>query len=71
MGCIPIVQNFQAHNFNVDIHNKCTPLPILYVDDWREITPELLRHTYNSIDRSGFESELLSMRYWKGLITNQ
>tara|TARA_R110000824_G_C15194056_1_gene675061 strand:- start:554 stop:1369 length:816 start_codon:yes stop_codon:yes gene_type:complete len=71
MRCIPIVQNFQAHNFNIDIHNKCAPLPILYVDNWREITPELLQHTHNSIDRSGFGSELLSVRYWKGLITNE
>ena len=57
MGCIPICKPYIAHQFN-------EPLPILFVKEWGDITRELLIETYNTIDRSLFNSDLLKMSYW-------
>jgi len=64
MGCIPICKNYPAHRFD-------EPLPILFVEDWDEITIELLEHTYKNIDRSLFDSNLLKMSYWSKRINNE
>ena len=57
MGCIPICKHYKAHRFK-------SPLPILFVEDWCDITEELLAKTYENIDVSLFDSELLKMSYW-------
>ena len=57
MGCIPICKHYKAHRFK-------SPLPILFVEDWCDITEELLAKTYENIDVSLFDSELLKRSYW-------
>jgi hypothetical protein len=64
MGCIPICKDYPAHQFD-------EPLPILFVQDWNEITTELLEQTYKNIDRSLFNSNLLKMSYWSKRINNE
>lgn len=63
MGCIPIVKRHITHVFNQD-------LPILFIDDWREITSDFLNQTDKNVDTSLFGSELLTMSYWKDKIKN-
>lgn len=56
LGCIPIVEkHFMYDSFN---------LPILQIDDWSNITYELL----NNFEYSKFSLEKLDMRYWKNKI---
>lgn len=58
MGCIPICKKYHAHQFEHD-------LPILFVDEWSDITPELLYETYHQKNkRLLFDSEILKMSYW-------
>lgn len=64
MGCIPICKHYVAHQFD-------KPLPILFVEEWSDITEDLLVETYNTIDRSLFNSDLLQMSHWKKRINNE
>lgn len=64
LGCIPIVKKHPTHNFERD-------LPIIFVDYWLEITKEFLEQKIKEIDHSLFQSELLTMSYWKGRILNE
>ena len=60
MKCIPIVKSHVAHKFELE-------LPILFINDWLDITPSLLNATYSKITTSPslFNTPLLSMRYWQ------
>lgn len=62
MGCIPICKRHHAHEFN----NR---LPILFVNEWTDITSELLFYGHKSVDLSLFNSDLLKMSYWKKKIS--
>lgn len=64
LGCIPIVKKHPTHNFEAD-------LPIIFVDYWLEVTKEFLARKIQEIDHSLFQSELLTMSYWKGRILNE
>jgi hypothetical protein len=64
MGCIPICKKYHAHQFDQE-------LPILFVDEWSDITPELLHETYHSIDGSLFDSDILKMSYWAEKINKE
>ena len=64
MGCIPICKKYHTHQFD-------GPLPILFVEEWGDITKELLIETYNTIDRSLFDSNLLKMSHWSKRINNE
>lgn len=67
LGCIPIVQRHIAHNA---VHD----LPILFIDDWSEVTTKLLEDTldrthyfrHNNIVPSRIQK--MSFSYWKNVI---
>ena len=67
MGCIPIVKDYIAHEFDID--DKPQP-PIVKVKEWSQITPTFLREQYEKINHASFVSELLSMQYWAERINN-
>ena len=64
MGCVPICKDYAAHKFD-------NSLPILFVNQWEDITTDLLQQTYESIDKSLFNSDLLKMSYWSKRINNE
>jgi hypothetical protein len=63
LGCIPIVKRFQ-----VPCDSIYDDLPVLLVDDWRDITEELLQKTLVEFrrkrDAGDFKMERLTLKYW-------
>lgn len=57
-GCIPIVKRHITHVFEYS-------LPIIFVNDWSELTDKYLHDEYNKINFDDFNSPVLSMQYWK------
>jgi len=57
LGCIPIVKKS-----NIDILYK--DLPVLIIDDWIDITDELLTDTINSFKDKHFNYNILTLKYW-------
>ena len=57
-GCIPIVKRHITHKFEYD-------LPIIFVEDWSELTDQYIQDKYNKINFDDFNSPVLSMNYWK------
>ena len=63
LGAIPIVK---APNFQKMFED----LPVLIVNDWFEITRELLDKTIEDFKNREFKYEKLTLQYWKTLIKN-
>ena len=63
LGCIPIVC---APHFNKLFED----LPILIVNNWSDITQDLLEKTLNKFSKKTFKYEKLSLEYWKNKIRN-
>ena len=64
MGCIPIVQNHITH--------KClTELPILFIDEWEEVTHQKLVQFLDESTNIMYNLEKLSFEYWENLIRNE
>jgi len=61
MGTIPI----EKKNINNQFY---TDLPILFVNDWEEITEELLVKEYQRIKKTKWNLDKLSFDYWKNRI---
>jgi len=61
MDCIPIVKRHIAMN-------DFTDLPICWIDDWSEVTPEFLESEYKRITQSTWNLEKLNFSYWAKLI---
>ena len=58
LGCIPIVKNHITH--------KClSGLPVMFVDEWEEVTPQRLQDEYRDIQEGEYKMEKLSFSYWK------
>jgi|694.fasta_scaffold00240_18 hypothetical protein len=64
LGCIPIVKKHITHFFN-------EKLPIVYIDDWKEVTEDFLKNIIDNFDYSLFKSKTLTMTYWKERILNE
>ena len=65
LGCIPIVKRSNS------CYNYKEPYPVLFVDSWYEINEELLERKADSgIDKSLFETKILTKSYWKERIAN-
>lgn len=58
LGCIPIVKKYHTHIFEKE-------LPVVYVNSWQDINNEFLESEYNRIDRSLFNTPILTKSYWK------
>ena len=64
LGRIPIVKRCKNTKFYEN-------LPILFIDDWSELTEEMLFSKLGWFnDKSNFNMELLKMSYWKNKIFN-
>jgi hypothetical protein len=60
MGAIPIVRRERP------MTDVCEGLPVLIVDDWNEITPERLRHVWET--RGAGDTRTLTLGYWRARI---
>lgn len=61
LGCIPIVKTAK-------INDLFEGLPVIAVDDWREINHLFLQNRSQEMAGKTFNLEKLSMRYWKSKI---
>jgi hypothetical protein len=63
LGCIPIVKRF-----NVPCDSIYDGLPVLLVDEWRDVTADLLQKTLMEFqskrDSGEFKMERLTLQYW-------
>jgi hypothetical protein len=57
MGAIPIVRRQRPAS------DVCEPLPVLMVDDWREVTPERLRREWDQ--RQAKDTRTMTLSYWR------
>jgi hypothetical protein len=63
MGTIPIQKR--------DLNNRFfTDLPICFVDQWTDVTKELLDKEYERISSRTWKMEMLTFAYWKNKILN-
>jgi hypothetical protein len=65
LGCIPIVKRF-----NIPLERVYDDLPVLIVDNWSDITQELLITTINNFKNRTFKTEKLTLKYWTDLINS-
>lgn len=61
LGCIPIVKTSQLDS----MYNE---LPVLIVNDWKDITIELLQKTVDEYKGREFRYEKLTLKYWMDMI---
>lgn len=59
MGAIPIVKRQRP------ITDVCESLPVLLIDDWSEVTPELLQNVWFNRESTSRSTETLTMTYWR------
>jgi hypothetical protein len=63
LGCIPIVKS----SFLNPLFEQ---LPVLIVNEWSEVTEELLERTVESFRNQNFDYQRLTLRYWMEKIHN-
>lgn len=63
LGCIPIVKKS-------GISDLFYELPVLIVNDWKDVTIELLNDTINKFKNTIFNYEKLTLEYWMKKINN-
>jgi hypothetical protein len=63
LGCIPIVKKSPIDSIYAD-------LPVLIVDEWSDITEDLLNSTIERFNRRSFNYDRLLLRYWVDKINN-
>ena len=61
MGSIPIVKYENAHHLFKD-------LPILFINDWNQITRDFLNDKYDEISSMDWNFDKLKISYWKNFI---
>jgi len=64
LGCIVIVKTSK-------IDSLYDELPVLIVNDWKEISLELLNKTVNDFSEKKFNYEKLTLKYWMNLIRSK
>lgn len=64
LGVIPVV----LKNPNIRYYDD---LPILLIDDWKEINPEFLEEKFQIFKSRSFNLEKLDLAYWKKMIYSQ
>jgi len=63
LGCIPIIKSPEFENLFSD-------LPVLNVNNWSDITEELLNKTIEDFTNKSFNYDKLKLEYWKNIIFN-
>jgi hypothetical protein len=66
LGCIPIVKRF-----NVPHDKVYNDLPILVVDNWSDITQQLLYNTIREFKNRQFNYDKLKLSYWVNLFISK
>ena len=61
LGCIPVVKTSGLDGLYDDLH-------VLIVNDWGDVTDELLRETVDRFSRTNFSNEKLTLSYWMDMI---
>lgn len=61
LGCIPIIKSPEFQNLFSD-------LPVLNVNNWSDITEELLNKTIEKFTNKSFNYDKLKLEYWKNII---
>jgi len=64
LGCIPIMKASQFKQMFED-------LPVLNVNEWSDITDELLENTIKDFNKKVFNYDKLELNYWKSLINSK
>lgn len=64
LGCIPIVRGRSLEELYED-------LPVLIVENWNDVTDELLNKTLEEFSRKEFKYEKLELSYWKQMFKNE
>lgn len=64
LGCIPIVKTSRLDPLYAG-------LPVLIVQSWTQVTPQLLKKTINEFKNKQFNYERLQLAYWVNLINAQ
>lgn len=64
LGCIPIVKSS-------DIDELYEDLPVLIVNDWKDITENLLKNTLDNFKNKQFNYNKLTLNYWTNQWTNK
>jgi hypothetical protein len=64
VGSIPVVKYENAHHLFTD-------LPILFINDWNEVTKEFLEFKYEEIVNKEWNLEKLKISYWLEFIKNK
>ena len=62
LGCIPIVKRY-----TVNCDRLFEDLPVLLIDDWRDVTLDLLTKTVRDFQTRQFKYEKLTLEYYKTL----
>jgi hypothetical protein len=57
LGCIPIVKKSEIDDLYKD-------LPVLIVDDYKNITPVLLKNTIDTFKTARFNMDKMTLKYW-------
>jgi hypothetical protein len=63
LGCIPVMKRF-----NLPFEKVYDDLPVLFVDNWSDITQELLNKTLEDFKGKTFNYAKLTLEYWRTLI---
>lgn len=63
VGSIPIVQ----HSFLDDLYSE---LPVIFVHDWNEVTPDFLETEYKKVKNKKFNMNKIYIQYWFDLIND-
>jgi len=63
VGCIPIVRSS-------GLDPLYTGLPVLIVDEWSDVSMELLEKTIRDFEKRTFDYDRLTLAYWMDLIRN-
>lgn len=56
--CIPIIKNHITHKFDLD-------LPVVIVEDWKQVTQNFLQQVYHDFPFDLFNSDILKQEYWR------
>jgi hypothetical protein len=63
LGCIPIIKKAKINDLFVD-------LPVIEVEDWKEINRPKLEKWFLEIQQKPFNLEKLTNRYWKAKVAH-
>lgn len=64
MGSIPIIKYEKTYE-------TCIDLPVVFINDWSEITIDFLNSTYEKMSHSNYNFEKLKMNYWYNFILSK